>query len=235
MTGQLSWYVARSSGMVAWALAAGAVIWGLLLSGRQLRDRPGPRWLLDLHRYLGGLAVVFVGVHVFALLVDSYIGFGPTDVLVPFASAWNPVAVAWGVVAMYLLVAVEVTSLLRARLPRRWWRRIHFGSYGLFALATIHALTAGTDASNVVFLGVVIAGVSTVAVLTAARVLEVSRSAPARQPARPSSRRAGSSNSARRRTVSSNAPRRRTASSSTPPRRTRSRNQPAPARSFTSA
>ena len=69
--------------------------------------------MLDVHRFLGGLAAVFVGVHVIGLLLDSFVAFGPTDVLVPLASSWHPVAVAWGIVAMYLLVAVELTSLGR--------------------------------------------------------------------------------------------------------------------------
>ena len=57
MNPQLAWYVARAAGIVAWALVSGAVVWGLLLSTRVLRGRPTPRWLLDLHRFLGGLAV----------------------------------------------------------------------------------------------------------------------------------------------------------------------------------
>ncbi len=47
------------------------------------------------------------------------------DALIPFASNWRPAAVVGGVVGLYLLVAVEVTSLLMRKLPRRWWHRIH--------------------------------------------------------------------------------------------------------------
>ena len=71
------------------------------------RDPPRvtPAWVLDLHRFLGGLATVFVCVHVAAVVFDSYVAFGLADVLVPLASSWHPVAVAWGVVALYLLLA----------------------------------------------------------------------------------------------------------------------------------
>jgi len=55
-----------------------------------------PAWILDLHRFLGGLATIFVGVHVLAILADSYTNFGLSDVLLPLASKWHPVAVAWG-------------------------------------------------------------------------------------------------------------------------------------------
>lgn len=148
MNNQLWWYVARSSGIVAWALVAASVLWGLSLSTKVLKRWVRPNWLLDLHRFLGGLSVVFTGVHLAALVADSYTSFGPTDLLVPFASTWKPQAVAWGVVAMYLMIAVELTSLARRRLSKRMWRAVHMTAYPLFRMATVHGLTAGTDASN---------------------------------------------------------------------------------------
>ena len=71
MTTQLWWYVARAGGLVSWALLAATVLWGLSLSSKVFGRRPRPAWLLDLHRYLGGLAVVFVGVHVAATAVAA--------------------------------------------------------------------------------------------------------------------------------------------------------------------
>jgi hypothetical protein len=146
---KIPWYVARSSGIVAWALVLATIVWGLLLAtgvrGRVLGRRPAPAWLLSLHRYLGALTVAFVGVHVGAILLDTYTSFGLTDVLVPFTGSWHPAAVAWGIVGMYLLVAIEVTSLLRHRMSRRAWHAVHLLSYFLFATTTVHMLTAGTD------------------------------------------------------------------------------------------
>jgi len=110
------WYSARSAGLVAWVLLTMSTIWGLALSTKLRPPRVRPAWTLDLHRFLGGLAVVFVGVHVGAVMLDSYVPFGAADVLVPFASGWKPLAVAWGIVGMYLLLAVELTSLARKRL-----------------------------------------------------------------------------------------------------------------------
>lgn len=141
-----SWYVARAAGIVAWALLALSVLWGLALSTRTFgRTAAPPAWLLDLHRHLGGLAVVFTGVHLAGLSLDRFVPFSPADLFVPLHTAWHPVAVAWGVVALYLLLAVETTSLLQRRLPRRWWRGVHFASFPLYALATVHLATAGTD------------------------------------------------------------------------------------------
>jgi DMSO/TMAO reductase YedYZ heme-binding membrane subunit len=170
---QLFWYTARAGGIVAWLLLTASVVWGLWLSGRVRPLGARPAWILDLHRFLGGLATIFVGVHVASILLDSYTEIGPTDVLVPFASSWHPVAVAWGVVAMYVLLAVEVTSLARTRLPRRWWRTIHVASLPLFVLATVHYVAAGTDASNLLSLAAIGVGTGVIGVLFVRRMNEV--------------------------------------------------------------
>jgi len=177
---QLWWYVARSGGLVAWGLLTASVIWGLLLSTKALGRRVRAAWLLDLHRFLGGAALAFTGIHAAALVADSTVHFELSELLVPLASTWRPVAVAWGVVAAYLLVAVEITSLLRRRLPRRWWRRTHMASLPLWALATVHGLTAGTDAANPVVLGGAVLGI--VAVLTLALIRLTPAPVPDRTP-----------------------------------------------------
>ena len=80
----MTWEVARAGGIVAWGLATASVVWGLALSTRLAKRRPWPAWLLDMHRFLGALAVVFTVVHVGAVLLDSYTHFSLAAVLVPF-------------------------------------------------------------------------------------------------------------------------------------------------------
>ena len=184
MTDQTWWYVARSGGIVAWSLLALSVFWGLALSSRFLGRAARPNWMLDLHRFIGGMAVVFTGVHVTALVADGYIGFGPLQILVPFTSSYRPSAVAWGVVAMYLLAAVEVTSLLRKRLSKRAWRATHFLSFPLFAFSTIHLLTAGTDSSVVLLRITLTVAVGLIVIGTLIRVLQALRPPVARNPTR---------------------------------------------------
>jgi predicted ferric reductase len=147
LSAHLWWYVARAGGLVAWALVVASCAWGLLHATRALGRKPSPAWMLSTHRYLSALALAFVAVHVVAIIADGYVQFGVVDVLVPMASAWHPLAVAWGILGMYLLVIVEATSLTRQRIPPRAWRGIHLLSYVVLASATIHLLAAGTDAN----------------------------------------------------------------------------------------
>jgi hypothetical protein len=178
MTGNFAWYVARAAGIVSWALLAAATLWGLALSTHALGRRPRSNWLLDLHRWLGGTALAFTGVHVLALLADQYVNFGAVEILVPFASHWHPVAVAWGVVAGWLLLAVELTSLARGRLSKRSWRRVHTASFVLFVFATVHGLAAGTDTRSVAARLLVGSVVTLFAGLTAIRVTDLVRLPP---------------------------------------------------------
>jgi DMSO/TMAO reductase YedYZ heme-binding membrane subunit len=191
VSNQLFWYTARASGLVSWALLSASMLWGLVLSTKLRPPRIRPNWTLDLHRYLGGLAVIFVGVHVAALMFDTYVGFGLAQVLVPFASHWKPVAVAWGVVGFYLLLAVELSSLARKHLPNRLWRRLHFLAFPLYGVATLHMLTAGTDARTALALLAVAAAGVTIGALTAVRSGIMAPAAPRSQSPRPSLRNEG--------------------------------------------
>lgn len=150
MRGEMSWYVARAGGFLAWGLSAFSILWGLLISSRALGKRiSGPR-LLDLHRFVGGLSVVFTIVHILALRLHEFedLKFGFKELLVPMASDWHPGAVAYGIVAFYLLIAVELTSLMRRRISASLWRRVHYGGFAVFLLGSIHALKVGTDVQN---------------------------------------------------------------------------------------
>jgi predicted ferric reductase len=179
MNPQVWWFLARAGGLVAYGLVSASVIWGLALSTRIL-DRPAPGWLLDLHRYLGALALTFTGAHLAGLVLDDYVRFTLVDLLVPFAASWRPAAVAAGVVALHLLLAVEATSLAKRRLPHRWWRRAHLVSFPLFVLASAHTLAAGSDTRHPAVLVLVGLSVAAVVFLTVVRLLLPRRSAPRR-------------------------------------------------------
>lgn len=187
------WYANRAAGLVAWALLAGSMVLGLMLSTKVSPAVAGkkarPNWIQDLHRGLSGLSLAFVGVHVAAAIGDNYIHFGAADVLVPGASSWRPLAIAAGIVAMYLLVAVEVSSLLRSRIPKSVWRKIHFLTFPLFLTATGHAIAAGSEMGTTAGIAVATLVTAGIVALTAKRItdeLEKAKHPPApRIPARP--------------------------------------------------
>ena len=174
------WYTARAGGLVAWGLVLASCLWGLLLALRVGGRRPGPAWHLSLHRYLGALAIAFLVVHLVGIIADTFVTFTLVDVLVPFSTSWHSLAVAWGIIGMYLLVAIEITSLLRHRMANAVWRGIHLTSYVVLVVTTVHLLTAGTDAKNI--LPETVAVVIGVAVVFGGGMLITWRSAPKVRP-----------------------------------------------------
>ena len=181
LNAKLSWYVARSSGLVAWAVATLSILWGLALSTRFIRRRGVPAWLLDLHKFLGTLTIVFVAVHIAALVADNFVYFGARELFVPFASPWRPGAVAWGIAATYLLVAIQLTSWMMRKLPRKLWHTIHLTSIPMFVSATVHGFTSGADNRDLAVQWVALTGCLLVFLLVTFRLLAPSRAArPAR-------------------------------------------------------
>jgi methionine sulfoxide reductase heme-binding subunit len=141
----LEWYLARASGIVAFVLLTIAVVFGLTLSGRA-KQRYWPRFAVeDVHRFAGLLTGTFVSLHVLVLFVDSYMPFSLTQLVVPGASSYRPLATAVGVVAAELLVALAITNRYWKRFSYRFWRRAHYLNFAVWALALAHGLTAGTD------------------------------------------------------------------------------------------
>jgi predicted ferric reductase len=139
------WYVTRASAIIAWALMVISVMWGILLSTRVMKPKDSPGWLLDLHRWMSGLSVVFVGLHMFSLYVDSFAHFTIPDLFVPFHSQYVKVAslgpwpIALGVLCFYIMIAVQGTSLMMKKLPRKYWKAIHYSSYALVLVVSFHA------------------------------------------------------------------------------------------------
>jgi len=171
---QIWWFTSRAAGIVAWVLLSISVIIGMSISTRDARRLP-TGWPLDLHRFMSMLSLTFLGIHLAALVPDNFIHFGLAELFVPMLSEWQPGSVAWGIVAFWLVVTVEVTSLIRSRLPYRLWRSIHMLSFGVWVTSTVHLFLAGTDVSNMAFRVVQTVVIATVVVLFGRRLFVARR------------------------------------------------------------
>ena len=141
----VTWDTARAGGLISYVLLTAAVSLGLVLRNRWQSSR-WPRLVTnELHGYVSLLALVFIAVHVLAVAVDPFTHFGLTAVLVPFASHYRPLWMSLGIVAVYLLLAVWVSSRLRHRIGHRLWRQIHVLAFAVYGAATLHGLGTGSD------------------------------------------------------------------------------------------
>ncbi|TFB46287.1 ferric reductase-like transmembrane domain-containing protein [Cryobacterium tagatosivorans] len=142
------WALGRGTGVVALALFTVSVLLGILTrSGRPLLGLP--RFSVALvHRNVSILATVFIAIHLLTLLGDSFAQLRVIDFFVPFLGAVKPVWLGLGTVAVDLLVAVMVTSLLRRYVGRRVFRAVHWLTYAMWPFALAHSIGNGTDASQ---------------------------------------------------------------------------------------
>jgi predicted ferric reductase len=174
----VTWYVARAGGIVAFALLTATVLVGITLSGRARLAR-WPRFAVeDVHRFVGVLTGAFVAVHGAALLLDGYMPFSLSDLLVPGTAPYRPAATAAGVVAAELLAAVAVTNRLRRHISHDVWRRAHYATFVVWLLALVHGITAGSDADTAWGLALYVGSTAAVAGTTVWRTLRSYRLAP---------------------------------------------------------
>lgn len=171
---ELLWFLTRSSGIVALVLILAAVADGLLFSGRETGRRPRPAWWLDLHRGLGGYALIFTGLH----LVTAFgadLGVGLADIFVPGASATATTAFTLGVVAFYGIAVTVFTTWPKRRLRRPAWHLVHLLSIPAAIAAGIHAYQLGTDALTPVYTAVSLLCVALVMYPVGLRVTGIAR------------------------------------------------------------
>ena len=141
------WLLARSAGLAAYVVLALSVLAGLVLKSRPFA-RLKPSRVTEVHRTLAFTGLGALALHGVALVLDSTVKVTPAALVVPGLVSYRPLPVALGVVGAWLFVLITVSFRLRKRIGMRVWRRLHWLTYGLFALATIHGAAAGTDTAQ---------------------------------------------------------------------------------------
>jgi methionine sulfoxide reductase heme-binding subunit len=141
------WYIARGTGFVAVVMLTVSVTLGILTTMRW----SAPRWprfvTAALHKNVSLLAVAFLATHIATTLLDSVSPVHLLNAIVPFTGQYRPLGIGLGVVAVDLLAALVITSLLRQRIGYRIWRAVHWSAYACWPVAMLHGLNSGTDAS----------------------------------------------------------------------------------------
>jgi DMSO/TMAO reductase YedYZ heme-binding membrane subunit len=178
------WVLARASGLLAYALLTASVLAGLVLKARPFGATPRPAVVTDLHRFLALLGLGALSLHGLALVLDTAVPISPADLLVPGIAPYRPLATGLGVLAAELMLVVYVSFSLRKRIGTRTWRRLHWATYLIFALATVHGLAAGTDSGTTWSPGLYGAATGAVVAATAWRILLPPRKGAPRVPDR---------------------------------------------------
>jgi predicted ferric reductase len=182
LASRLPWYLSRAAGITAYLLLSATTVLGLAIA-----TRIADRWLarptvFALHEHLAWLGLAATGLHLGALLGDSYLPFRLDDLLIPLAAPYRPTAVAMGVIALYLSIVITGSFYVRARLGQRAWRAIHTASFATYVLATGHGVLAGSSTTQPWMQWLYLASGAAVLFLTNYRLLLVRRPSRTTQP-----------------------------------------------------
>lgn len=141
------WFISRSSGILAYVLLTGGVMWGLVQSGRIMQLTIPPALALGLHSFLNWSALAMSALHAFILLGDSFFKMSLPDIIIPFIGPYRPFFVGLGIIGFYLMFLLSSSFYARKWLGQKTFRALHYGTYPTYLLVTWHGLAAGTDSS----------------------------------------------------------------------------------------
>jgi predicted ferric reductase len=165
------WYTTRGAGAVSLVLLSAVVVLGVLSSLR-FEVPSWPRFLTTgLHRNLALTAVVFLALHIVTAVVDPFTHLGWLAAVIPFSSYYRTFWLGLGVIAVELLVAITITSLVRGLVGHSAWRAIHWLAYASWPIAVVHGFGTGTDNLSAWMLAIDVVCIAAVVLAVGARLL----------------------------------------------------------------
>ncbi len=141
---ELLWYASRATGTLSILLMTVVLVLGLTLSGTRRSVGTRTTVVQAVHRGLALGMLTFLVVHIATAIAETYVHIDLISAVVPFSSPYARFSVGLGTLAVDVLAAVVVTSLLRHRISERVWRLVHRASFVMWPLTVWHGLSMGT-------------------------------------------------------------------------------------------
>ena len=182
---EVLWYLTRMSAVSAYLVLTLAAFLGMARGIARTASEHLPWTVDELHQVLATIFGGLVLVHLVTLYYHTFIPFSLVNFLVPGSQPYRPLAVNMGVLGLYGLVVVLVSSWFRRRLSYRLWRRLHYVSFVTFVLVTLHGLLAGSDAGEPWMRAVYFGASAAVGFLVLMRLLTLLRRAPSTEASAP--------------------------------------------------
>jgi sulfoxide reductase heme-binding subunit YedZ len=143
------WLASRSAGVVALLAVSISVIVGLMMANG-LPKRPGAKKrLLAVHESTALAGLVAIAVHGVTLLGDAWLNPTLSQIAIPFTMDYRPVFTGLGIIGGWLAVLLGLSFYLRRHIGAKRWRSLHRATIAVWALAVIHVIGGGTDATQV--------------------------------------------------------------------------------------
>ncbi len=174
------WYMARSAGIVAYLLLWGSVASGIMIGNKLLNGLVKPAAVFETHKSLSILALIVGMFHGFILLGDTYMNFSVLDILIPFHSPYQPFWVGLGVLGAYLSAILVASFYIKKRIGQRAWRLLHYSSFAMWIMTSLHGIAAGTDTASVLMKMLYAVAIVSIGYLLTYRIFAAKETVPAR-------------------------------------------------------
>ncbi len=148
LSNRFFWYMARSAGMTSYGLLSLVVLLGVSTTST-FWDKWKLRKLMNqMHQYAALLIFPFLIFHLWGLHQDTSVPFRWLTLLVPFMDHYRPIPTGFGILTLYGMVVLMITAYARKHVGVKLWRTIHYASFPMFIMVTLHGLLAGTDSKS---------------------------------------------------------------------------------------
>jgi methionine sulfoxide reductase heme-binding subunit len=113
-------------------------------------------------------------LHLISLLLDPFISYNVANLIWPFGEPgqYRPLYVSLGVVGLYSLAVVTISSWVRRWFAYSVWRALHYVSAVSFVVLTLHGILAGTDTQTVWMIATYVTGSLLVGALLLLRIAQ---------------------------------------------------------------
>jgi sulfoxide reductase heme-binding subunit YedZ len=141
------WLASRASGIAALVFLTLSVFLGLMMASKVMRRPTVRRWATAVHEQSSLAAIFAITVHGVTLIADPWLKPGVTGILIPFTMDYRPIYTGIGTIAGILAIFLGLSFYARRDIGSKLWRNLHRATVIVYAMAIIHTLGAGTDAS----------------------------------------------------------------------------------------
>ncbi|MGJ7034851.1 ferric reductase-like transmembrane domain-containing protein [Anoxybacillus eryuanensis] len=142
-----TWEWIRGAGLAAYFLLFLSVCFGFVQQMNIVSKRV--RFIILLaHQTFGWFAFLIAFFHGLLLHFDSYEPFSWREIFIPFIASYRPFATSLGIVSLYFMFLIFVTTDLMKKVGRAVWKVVHLLILPGFLFAAIHGILIGTDTNE---------------------------------------------------------------------------------------
>jgi predicted ferric reductase len=147
-----AWYISRAAGLMGFIFLWLTIFLGLSIRNPILKKIIQPVYSFNFHCFIAAMSVFWALIHGTSFLFHGNFSLKLSEIFIPFYSKTalvNTNYLALGIMALYMLVIMTVTSYLRSHLKHWLWRVLHFFNPLAFLFVVVHGYMIGTDMKNI--------------------------------------------------------------------------------------